>query len=192
MFDWRLVMSFDTIGLMKQLLCLVFFTSTVVAAPPVTNLPSYNNRTQYTVGVHVNGGGATGGVGMSADMHGFKDYALSLKAGTGIYFNAMAFETRYYVFETSLSPYISLGLARWSQAGNPSRLKDKFSPSEKLGLVTASGAVDNNSIILQTGSVGLHYLSEFGFSISAEGTLLFSYASKKLQPWAGLSLGWYF
>ncbi len=176
----------------KHFLLLVFFTSTALAGPPVTDLPGYNNRTQYTLGVHVNGGGATGGVGMSADIHGFKDYALSLKAGTGIYFNAMAAEARYYIFETSLSPYVSLGLARWSQAGNPSRLKDKFGPGERLGLVTASGAVDNDSIILQTMSVGLHYLSEFGFSISGEGTLLFSYSSHKFQPWAGLSLGWYF
>ena len=177
---------------MKQYFLVLFFISAAVAGPPVTNLPGYNNRTQHTVGVHVNGGGATGGIGMSADIHGFKDYALSLKAGTGIYFNAMAAEARYYVFETSFSPYVSLGVGRWSQTGNPSRLKDKFGPSEKLGLVTESGTVDNNSIILQTMSGGLHYLSEFGFSISGEATLLFSYASKKFQPWAGLSLGWYF
>ncbi|MBI2609513.1 MAG: hypothetical protein HYW47_07985 [Deltaproteobacteria bacterium] len=175
----------------KYFVFYVFLSSIVYAAPPLDPTP-YSSRYEYKLGVHVNGGGSTGIIGMSADWSAFEKYAFLLKAGTGVYFSSAAFEIRRFLFETSLAPYFSLGVTRWEQTGAPEKLKNMFPQSVDLGLVNSDGTQKNAYIYLSTASLGLHYLSDYGFSAAVELTGLFSYATTTFKPWAGLSLGWYF
>ncbi|MBI2026554.1 MAG: hypothetical protein HYS98_01900, partial [Deltaproteobacteria bacterium] len=99
---------------------------------------------------------------------------------------------RYFLTQTSFAPYVALGLARWSQTGSPEKLNSTWSFAKDSGLVFSDGNIRKNEVYLQSSSVGIHYLSEYGFSATLEFTGLFSYETNTFIPWGGLSLGWYF
>ena len=164
----------------------------LIGAAPIENPIPYSSRYEYWLGTHVQTGGSTGIVGMSADIHVFDHYALVPKAGTGIYFNAAALEVRYFMTQTSFAPYIAVGVARWSHTGSPEKLKETWGFAKESGLVRSDGSVRKDEVYLQTSSVGIHYISEYGFSAALEFTGLFSYETQTFIPWGGLSFGWYF
>lgn len=132
-------------------------------------------------------------LGIQAEVHMHPHWSGLIGVGSGIYFDTVALQARRFLLNSSFSPYVGLGIARWSQNGAPRMLSQTYYQAAVLGLVNREGEQIREKVYLLPLSLGVHFLSEKGLGIYGELNYLFSLSARvNGVPYGGLGTQFYF
>lgn len=141
--------------------------------------------------------GATGLIGLNADLNFTKHLSFSLGVGVSRGFNAFNTHFKYFMGGNELSPYFVGGFSRWTSDNaegqvtktSPAVLKEKFLSRREL----QTGEFAEN--IIYPG-LGLQYVNTSGewtgFGVFGELLLLVDLDDIELGPAAGIGTVYYF
>ncbi|MBI4042201.1 MAG: hypothetical protein HY391_01880 [Deltaproteobacteria bacterium] len=153
---------------------------------------TYNPRRDFPVGVGTVLGTPLGVMGIQAECHVHPRLSAVIGVGSGVFFNSFHLQARYFFLERTLSPYLGLGYARWTDNGSPEKLARYFSQARTFGLVDSAGNKLRNAVDLIPLAVGLHFLSDKGLALFGEFNYIFSTQRLTAAPYGGLGGQWYF
>lgn len=148
-------------------------------------------KTKKRFGLGLTAGGGLGIMGIEGDINLVPELSVSIGWGTGIDYSSFHVKARYFILGEWVSPYIGLGFAHWWADGrgdrnvSPSILRNKF-------LKTVDDPSQGFSIFMGYPCVGVQFMHEYGFSVSAEVLALFKLFGLANGTYAGASFHWYF
>jgi hypothetical protein len=142
-------------------------------------------------GVGISGGGPLSMLGLECDVNLSEDISLSLGTGTGLHYNTFMVKGRYFLLGDWVSPYLTMGMARWWTSGTkgtdigPSVLTNRFlSPGDdpRRGF----------DVVMLTPGLGVQFMHPMGLAVFAEIYYLFRLVNFANGTYAGMGMHWYF
>lgn len=142
-------------------------------------------------GIGATAAGGLGILGLQIDINVTSDFSMTGGIGTGLDYNSVMVEGKYYLLGKSVSPYIAFGISRWWSDGtnekhpSPSLLGDKFLKDE----INLTQGFD---LFIVYPAIGVQFMHAMGFSFYAEAQYMFKLMNMVHGAYAGLGVLWYF
>ena len=170
------------------LVAFIFFSAAALATP---SMELEELRLQKRFGVGLSAAGPLSLFGVEADANLTEEISFSLGIGTGLHYSTFMAKVRCFLLGEWVSPYLSLGVARWWTSGtqekkvSPSVLANKFLPP---GYDLRKGF----NIFMLVPAVGVQFMHPMGLAFFAEVQYLFKLFDMSNGTYAGMGIHYYF
>jgi len=161
----------------------------IVAPSPQMSLEDLKVRRRFGVGIGA--GGALAVLGAEVDVNLAPEWSVGVGMGTGIDYSTMMARAKYYLLGDWVSPYVSVGVARWWTDGtgarsvSPAVLANRFLPQ---GTDLRQGF----NCYLAYPAGGVQFMHPMGIAFYVEVQYLFRLFSMANGTYAGMGVNWYF